>query len=152
MDDNREFDFQGLLKSNQQVHEDEVPDEGEPPAEVEPPVKKGLTQSSDNLVFVEKDIGVWQVITSREGSNMSSVIFKFEDEESAKKAAQGVATAIGGKYVEKDLSRGSTLSRTGIPARDLRSPERKDIDRARQGKKGPEGELERAKARLAGPL
>jgi len=61
--------------------------------------RTGLTDNSDDSVFINKEfIGKnWQVLSTKVGGNMASVIFVFETEQQALEAARKIATAIGGE-------------------------------------------------------
>lgn len=66
-------------------------------------VDEGLRQYQDNLIFV-KESGFsegWDVIKTLQGRGSATVIFTFDDEESAIKAGEGIAAAVGGKFLGK---------------------------------------------------
>jgi len=71
---------------------------GRVPKDLRKANSRGLLKECDNLIFV-KYAGLedcYRVLRTKAGSNNATVIFKFETAEQAIKAADKIASAIGG--------------------------------------------------------
>jgi hypothetical protein len=101
LEEDEEADSESESKGDEVKEETLHPAEEVKEEEVDEETNEQLTPHSDNILFIQPGSfsDGFDLLTTKEGSNQATVIFKFVSEEAADAAGSKVADAIGGTYV-----------------------------------------------------